>query len=232
MKTETNRRMVTDAESVVDKSPMITISEEVLLLILHYDNGCANYDLSPRTVRGMMAGAILLDLCEQKRIKIDNGSLIIINPATTGYPFLDHALSWIGKNAIRHDADDWVGRLFAEADDIQQELSALLVDRGILFHRSEGRYFVMGSHHFVSGNGEHFRDIRRRIAGILLCKETPSARDMMIINLTSMHGLWNDLVDDSVMDVMTPRIEDIVRVDMTGRSVTDLIQAALQLRDQ
>ncbi|MCY4149652.1 MAG: GPP34 family phosphoprotein [Gammaproteobacteria bacterium] len=232
MKTETNRGIVADVGLVADKSFMITISEEVLLLILHYDNGCANYDLSPRTVRGMMAGAILLDLCEQNRIKIDNGSLVIINPATTGYPFLDRALSWIGKNAIRHNVDDWIGRLFAEADAIQRELSGLLVERGILVHRSGGRYFVMGSRHFVSSNGVHFRDIRRRIAGILLCEETPSVRDMMIINLTSVYGLWNDLVDDSVMNVMTPRIEDIARVDMTGRSVADLIRADLQLRDQ
>ncbi|MYB33965.1 MAG: GPP34 family phosphoprotein [Gammaproteobacteria bacterium] len=210
---------------------MITISEEVLLLILHYDNGCANYDLSPRSVRGMMASAIMLDLCEQKRIKVDNGSLFIINPATTGYPFLDRALSWIGKNAIRHDTSDWVDNLCAEADAIQQELSELLVDRGILVHRSGGRYFVMGSHHFILEDGVHFRDIRRRIAGILLCEEAPSTRDMMIINLTSVYGLWNDLVDDSVMDVMTPRIEDIARVDMTGRSVTNLIQAGLQFRD-
>lgn len=217
---------------VADKSFMITISEEVLLLILHYDNGCANYALSPRTVRGMMVGAIMLDLCEQNRITVDSGSLFIVNPATTGYPFLDRALSWIGKNAIRHDANDWVDRLFTEADAIQQELSGLLVDRGILVHRSGGRYFVMGSQHFISGDGVHFRDIRRRIAGILLCEETPSTRDMMIINLTSVYGLWNDLVDDSVMDVMTPRIEDITRIDVTGRSVTDLIQSGLQLPAQ
>ena len=229
MNKETNLRMIADADPLSDKSFMITISEEVLLLILHYDNGCANYHLSPRSVRGMMAGAIMLDLCEQNRIRIDNGNLLIVNPATTGYSFLDRALSWTGKNAIRHDVNDWVDRLFAGADAIQQELSELLVERGILVHRSGGRYFVMGSHHFVSGDGVHFRDIRRRIAGILLCEETPSARDMMIINLTSVYGLWNDLVDDSVMDVMTPRIEDIARVDRTGRAVTDLIQEGLHL---
>jgi len=228
MKNEANLKVTDDSSPVVDESFMITISEEVLLLILHYDNGCANYDLSPRAVHGMMAGAILLDLCEQNRIKVDNGSLVIINPCPTEYTFLNRALSWIGKNAIRHDAADWLSRLFSQADTIQQELSDLLVARGILAHRSGGRYFVMGSHHFTTKDGKSFRDIRRWVAGILLCEEKPTYRDTMIINLASECGLWNDLVDDSAMGVITSRIDDIVRVDMIGRSVADLIQTGLE----
>lgn len=230
MNLENNLIIKNDSRIAADPSLMITISEEVLLLILDYDNGCTNYDLSPSAVQGMMAGAILLDLCEQERVAIDNGSLVIVNPALTGYSFLDRVLSWIGKSAIRHSVDDWAGRLISEAKTIQQELSELLVDRGILVRRSGGRYLVMGSHRACSRHGEPFRDIRRRMAGILLCQEKPAARDMMIINLATQHGLWNDLVDDSVMNVMAPRIEYIAKGDVVGRSVTGLIQSGLQSR--
>ncbi|MCY4051170.1 MAG: GPP34 family phosphoprotein [Gammaproteobacteria bacterium] len=229
MNKEANLRVENDTSPVADQSFMITISEEVLLLIFHYDNGCANYELSPRSVRGMIACALLLDLCEQNRVKIDQGSLVIINPAPTGYSFLDCVLSRVGKNAIRYDANDWISHLYTDADAIQNELTELLVNRGILAHRSGGRYFVMGSHNFTSNNGRPSRDVRRRIAGILLCEETPTPRDMMIINLISVYGLWNDLVDETVMNVITPRIDDIVRGDMISRSVINLIESGLRI---
>lgn len=227
MNREINQNMTDNLNMVVDEFPMITISEEVFLLILDYDNGCTSYELSPSVMRGMIAGAILLDLSEQNRIEIDNDSLIVINPAPTGYPVLDYTMSWIGKKAIKHHVDNWISRFSKEAEVIQQKLLELLVERGILSHCYGDRYFVMGSRHFISRHGVPFRDVRRRIAGILLCRETPTPRDRMIIHLASECGLWNDLIDDSAMDVLSSRIQDIGRIDMIGRSVTSLVHAGL-----
>lgn len=227
MNTKRNLEVAHDSTWTADKSLMMTISEEVLLLILDYDHGCANYELSPRVVCGMIAGAILLDLCEQGRIEVDSENLTLVDPGSSGDPVLDRALSWVGKNGIRHRVGDWVDSFAEEAEAVQQELLDRLVDRGILVHSVNDRYFVMGSRHFMTQDGVPFRDVRRRIAGILLNHEMPTVRDTMIIHLAAECGLWNDLIDESVMSVLGPRIENVARLDLIGRSVAGFVNPGL-----
>ena len=50
---------------------MITVSEEILLLMLDYDTGMLSPKLSLRSLRSAISGALLMDLALNNRIDTD-----------------------------------------------------------------------------------------------------------------------------------------------------------------
>ena len=74
---------------------MITISEEILLLLLDYDSGVMNGRIANHCSANALSGGILMDLALENRIDTDPDELYMIDSAPVGEPALDDALARI-----------------------------------------------------------------------------------------------------------------------------------------
>ena len=82
----------------------------------------------------------------------------------------------------------------------------------------------MGVQHQVTDDGRPLRDVRRRIAGVLLSDEIPDPRDVMLISLTQACALWKGLLDEAGLARIEHRISQIAQMDFIGQAVARAIQ--------
>ena len=87
---------------------MLTISEEILLLMLDDETGWLSVALPGHRIRAAISGAVLMDLALADRIDTDLEHLFLVNPEPAGEPALDHALERIRGDEERRPVDHWV----------------------------------------------------------------------------------------------------------------------------
>ena len=202
---------------------MLTISEEVLLLALDYDTGRISYALPGDDVRVALGGAVLMDLALAHRVDTDLRHLFVVNPEPVGKAFLDRVLHRIVADGGQRSLDHWVGALADDGEDVRKGIEDSLVERGVVARDMYDRLLVMGTHRVSAPDGSPYRDVRRRLAGVLMNEEIPDPRDAMIISLVETCALWRGLVDDSELARLRPRITQITNMDLIGHSVARVI---------
>ena len=84
---------------------MITIGEEMLLLMLDYDTGWYNTRLPPHSRRNAMSGALLMDLALENRIDTDPQDLFVLDPT----PSPGHVLARIVEEREPRPIAHWIG---------------------------------------------------------------------------------------------------------------------------
>ena len=72
---------------------MLTIAEEVLLLVLDDETGRVNPRLPVHSLRNAVSGALLMDLAFSDRIDTDLHQLHVVDSTPLGEPVLDPALA-------------------------------------------------------------------------------------------------------------------------------------------
>ena len=77
---------------------MITVCEEVFLLMLDYDTGRPSTRLPDRSLRTALGGALLMDLALADRIDTDLDGLFVVDSAPLQEPALDRALAQIAAD--------------------------------------------------------------------------------------------------------------------------------------
>ena len=189
---------------------MITIAEEILLLVLDYDTGRLNFVIPDRCFGNALGGALLMDLALNDRIDTDPQELFVVNPEPLGEPVLDRALELIATENGNCSTDRWVHALGSDRDGVLERLIERLVERRVVIRDRYDRLLVLG------GAG---RDVRRRIAGVLMSNEIPDPRDIMIISLADTCELWCGLMDESSQARLAPKICQIANMDLIGQAV-------------
>ena len=110
---------------------MLRFAEEVMLLLLHDENG--RFERVPDWSLGYaLGGGVLMDLALENRIDTDLDSLILVDDTPLGDSLLDPTLADIAAAEDRRDARFWVERTAGRADEIRDGLAA----RGILLEDS------------------------------------------------------------------------------------------------
>ncbi len=203
---------------------MITISEEILLLLLDYDSGAMNGRIAPHSSANAVSGGVLMDLALENRIDTDPETLFMIGREPTGEPVLDEALSRIWDDKFIRTIDYWVEALATNSDSTKERLIERLISRGILYRGAYDRLWVMGARHCVQEDGQRLRDVRQRIAGVLLSGEVPEPRDIMIISLADACHLWRGLIEEESLATLAPRIRQVARMDCIGQAVVRSVQ--------
>ena len=72
--------------------------------------------------------------------------------------------------------------------------------------------------------GSPLREVKRRIMDVLLSDTIPDPRDVVIICLADACALWRSVIDERELADAKPRIEQIVKMDLIGQSVTRTIR--------
>ena len=204
---------------------MQRFAEEIMLLLLDDANGRFSAADHPGADLAL-AGGMLMDLALEARIDTDVQKLVLLNADPTGDDLLDRVLADIAAADGTHDARYWVDQVRRRADEIRDVATARLIEQGVLRLRA-GR-FLRASRprpHPVVDRAAN-REVKRRIMDLLFGSDIPDPRDVVIICLCDVCGLFESLLTHDELDRVYPRIEQIGKLDLIGQAVRALVMEA------
>ena len=203
---------------------MLTIAEEVLLLVLDDETGRVNPRLPVHSLRNAVSGALLMDLAFSDRIDTDLHQLYVVDSTPLEEPVLDPALARVVGEEETQPTDHWVRVFAAEFDSVQPRLLDRLVSRGILRRQDDRLFWVLGSRRYPSVDGRPLREVKRRIMDVLLSEKIPDPKDIAIICLADACDLWRGMIHQRELVALEPRIAQVVKLDLIGQSVAATVR--------
>lgn len=201
---------------------MLRFVEETLLLLLGDEDG-RFASVSSWSLDYALAGGVLMDLALENRIDTDLENLVLIDSTPTGDDLLDPTLADIAAEE-RHDTRFWVERIASNAHEIREDALERLVLMGILERHDDRFMWVFRSRRYPTIDGAVEREVKLRIMGVLFSDEIPDPRDVMIICLADACGIFDELLSRREMAKATERIDQVRRLDLIGRTITQAIR--------
>ena len=202
---------------------MLRFAEEVMLLLLHDENG--RFERVPDWSLGYaLGGGVLMDLALENRIDTDLDRLILLDDTPTGDSLLDPTLADIAAAEDKRDARFWVERTAGRADEIREEALSRLVNQGILEMQEDRFLWVFRSRRYPVVDGQAEREVKLRIMEVLFTEEIPDPRDVVIICLADACALFKQLLSKREIDQAAKRIEQVTRLDLIGQAMSQAIR--------
>ncbi|MCY3810478.1 MAG: GPP34 family phosphoprotein [Gammaproteobacteria bacterium] len=202
---------------------MLRFAEEVMLLLLHDENG--RFERVPDWSLGYaLGGGVLMDLALENRIDTDLDNLILVDDTPLGDSLLDPTLADIAAAEDKRDARFWVERTAGRADEIREEALARLVKSGILEEQEDRFLWVFRSRRYPVVDGRAEREVKLRIMEVLFSDEIPDPRDVVIICLADACALFRQLLSKQELDRASKRIEQVTRLDLIGQAMSQAIR--------
>ena len=207
---------------------MLTFYEEIIVLLLHDENGTF-LPVSEHTLNRALTGAVLMDLAFANRIDTDPERLVVIDSAPTGDPLLDRILAQIAGAETGADSRSWIETLSAEEASAERGASiraaALnkLVERGVLERREEKFLWVFRSRRYPMIDGKVEQEAKKRIADVLFSDEIPDPRDVALICLVDSCNILQTIFSRREIDRVEPRIKQLRTMDLIGREMANAI---------
>lgn len=200
---------------------MLRFAEEIILLMLHDDDGRFAHVPSWSMDRAM-AGAVLMDLALENRIDTDPENLILVDATPVGDSLLDPTLAEIAAGEQR-DARYWVEHTANKGEQIREEALSRLVAAGILEQQEDRFLWVFRSRRYPLVDGKAEREVKLRIMEVLLSDQIPAPRDVVIIALADACGIFRDLLPKRELQQAADRIEQVRKLDLIGQAMADTI---------
>ena len=207
---------------------MLTFYEEIMVLLLHDENGTF-LPVSEHTLNRALTGAVLMDLAFANRIDTDPQRLTVIDSSPTGDPLLDRTLARIAGEEAASDSRTWIEALSAEEASAEQALTirsaALdkLVERGVLERREEKFLWVFRSRRYPTIDGRVEQEAKKRIADVLFSDEIPDPKDVALICLVDSCNILQTIFSKREIGRAGPRIEQLRKMDLIGREMAGAI---------
>ncbi len=200
-----------------ERVPMVGLVEEITLLLLR-DEGGSFVRVPTVSLRYSTAGAVLMELADANRIDTDLQHLFLVDATPTGDALVDPTLAEIAA-AERQSTRYWIERTAERADDIRKRALASLVARGILTEQDERFLWVFKTRRYSATEGQVRQEAKLRLMAVLLSDDIPDPRDVMLICLADACGIFRALLSGRELAELTPRIEQVTRLDLIGQSV-------------
>lgn len=201
----------------------LRFAEEILLLLLHDENG--KFARVPDwSLKYALGGGVLMDLALEDRIDTDLEHLVLVDGTPMDDDILDPMLAEISGAAETRDAGYWLEIAAARADDIHQSAVGQLVERGIIEQREDRFLWVFRARRYPVVDGSAEREVKLRIMEVLFSDVVPSPRDVVIICLADACGIFTELLSKREAQLARPRIELVRKMDLIGRAVTAAIR--------
>ena len=202
---------------------MLRFAEEVMLLLLHDENG--RFERVPDWSLGYaLGGGVLMDLALENRIDTDLDNLILVDDTPLGDSLLDPTLADIAAADDKRDARFWIERTAGRADEIRETALSRLVNSGVLEEQEDRFLWVFRSRRYPVVDGKAEREVKLRIMEVLFSDEIPDPRDVVIICLADACALFRQLLSKQELERASQRIEQVTRLDLIGQAMSQAIR--------
>ena len=202
---------------------MLTLAEDIILVLLDDDTGkLASIDLM--TLNYAMAGAVLMDLALRNKIDTDLESLIVADSTPTGLQMLDTYLDKISSENKENNTRYWLTELSNYGEDIVDSALNMLVEKKILKTEEKKILWVIGTRVYPMVDDKEEKEVKRRIVDLLMSDEIPTPQDVVLVSLMDTCSLLSTILSDKEVQRLSPRIEQIRKLDLIGQEVTKVLE--------
>ena len=200
---------------------MLRFADEIILLLLDDEGVFARVPYW--SLNYALAGGVLMDLALENRIDTDLEKLVLVDPTPVGDSLLDETLAEIAAGEER-DARFWLERTAFRAEAIREEVLSRLIAHGILERRDDRFLWVFRSRRYPTIDGEAEREVKLRIMGVLFSDDIPHPRDVVIICLADVCGIFKGLLSRRELNKATARIEQVRKLDLIGQAMSQAVR--------
>ena len=200
---------------------MVGIVEEIVLLQLR-DEGGSFVRVPTWSLRYAIAGAVLMQLADANRIDNDLEHLFLVDDTPTGDELLDSTLAEVAA-AEPQNTRFWIEHIAERADAIRAGALGSLVAKGVLEERDERHLWVFKTRRYPAVDGHIRQEVKLRLMEVLLTDGIPDPRDVMLICLADACGIFRALLSGRELANLTPRIEQVTRLDLIGQTMVRAI---------
>ena len=201
---------------------MLTVADEIYLLMLDTRTGRPSPEISPQSVHNAIAGALLMELSLHNRIDTDLQRLFVVDPAPVHEPMLDQVLTLIVQAGDTKPTSFWLDVLAVDGDALATQLGSRMNAPGVPSEGRDGRPAGRWGGHGASV--DQVPIVQTRISRIVQNAEVPDPRDIMIISLANACGLWRGLFHERSYERLGARIEQFAKMDLIGREVARILR--------
>ncbi len=204
---------------------MLNFAEELVLLLLDDDTG-EFLPISNTSKQCALTGAVLMDLAWHDRIDTDLKALHLINPTPLeDSEILSLVLSEITSEKAKHDIRYWIERIAERyADEIQQACIEHLIDLGILSKNEDRFLWVFRSRRYPMIDGKAEQEVKMRIMEVLFNNSIPHPRDVALICLADVCGIFSQLLSMRELEHVRERIDIVRKLDLIGQELAKTVR--------
>ncbi len=200
----------------------VSLGEEIMLLSLDDETGAAKGETAARW--GGAAG-MLLELVMAGRATVRGGRVEVFDPTPTGDALLDGRLGrltrWVHETSSSRKVVAWLTRDHAKGS---QDVVDSLVARGLVTEEKHRALGVFPVRRYPEADGTVERELRARLAAVVLGGAEPDARTSALVALVHATGMHRQAFPDLPKKQVAPRMAEIAEGHWVGVSVGEAIR--------
>ncbi|MBC6399879.1 MAG: GPP34 family phosphoprotein [Ekhidna sp.] len=186
----------------------LSIAEAYYLIALDDEEGRI-LAAAERTVVPSVISACILELYLLKKISLHGGIVKVLDTVGTGNGILDNVLKKL-KNGVQ--IVDQVKALSAKFKDIEVDLNALLVQRGILKKEETKLLWIPLSERMENANYAFEQNIRNALKAIVFKSAKPSPPLTILFCLIDYTNILDEVFRDR---------DELIDAEKVGKEITD-----------
>ena len=186
----------------------LSIAEGFYLIALDDEEGRILAAAEKTVVPGVIS-ACILELYLLKKISLADGKISVLDTIGTGNGILDNVLKKLqtGPSLI-----DQIGTLSNKFKDIQEDLNALLAQRGILKKEETKLLWIPLSDRMDNANYAFEQEIRNNLKAIVFKSAKPTASFTVLFSLIDDCGILSEVFRDK---------DELIDAEKVGKEIVD-----------
>lgn len=186
----------------------LSIAEGFYLIALDDEEGRILAAAEKTVVPGVIT-ACILELYLLKKIKLEGGNISVVDTIGTGNGILDNVLK---KLQTGPSIADQIKTLSGKFKDIQEDLNALLVQRGILKKEETKLLWIPLSDRMDNANYAFEQEIRNNLKAIVFKSAKPSPAFTILYSLIDYCSILGEVFRDK---------DELIDAEKVGKEIID-----------
>ncbi|MFK7954289.1 MAG: GPP34 family phosphoprotein [Ekhidna sp.] len=184
----------------------LSIAEGFYLIALDDEEGRILAAAEKTMVPGVIS-ACILELYLLKKVSLDGGKISVIDSVGTGNRILDNVLKKLSDGSALLDQ---IKTLSGTFKDVQEDLNALLTQRGILQKEETKLLWIPLSERMDNANYAFEQEIRNQLQAIVFKSSKPSPAFTILYSLIDDCGILEEVFPDK---------DDMIDAEKVGKDI-------------
>lgn len=186
----------------------LSIAEGFYLIALDDEEGRILAAAEKTVVPGVIS-ACILELALMKKVSLEGGNVTVVDTVGTGNGILDNVLSKLSSGA---GLIDQIKSLSNKFKDIQEDLNALLTQRGILKKEETKLLWIPLSDRMDNANYAFEQEIRNTLKAIVFKSAKPSPAFVILFSLIYDCHILSEVFKDK---------DELIDAEKVGKDIVD-----------
>jgi hypothetical protein len=204
---------------------MLALSDELFLLSLHAKKDTVGLS-SSMELPYAMAGALLLGLCLDGKVRLEGKKVVLVNAALSGGSELQNELlAKIAASKKPRKISDWVMELGGKEKKLRKAALTSLVQHGILREKEKSFLWVIPYTGYSELDSTAKFPLKAHLRSVALNNEKLDEHAAALLSLVRASNLLDHLFTRDELRVAKKRVEALVKDEAVGQAVKEAIDS-------